>query len=111
MSEILSVREVKLPVILYVITADDRGSLRQPGCPGFKAFFKLRQLDLHSRPMKTNNCCSFGPRSNYIIKAMGTAAAWLKLKGEIKISFKCSQRAVKCFLSVYVSDLFSCRLD
>ncbi len=50
MSEILSVREVKLPVILSMITADDRGSLRQPGCPGFIVFFKLQQLELHSAP-------------------------------------------------------------
>lgn len=83
MSEILSVREVKRPVILSVITADDRGSLRQSGCSGFTVFFKLKQLSYILCPMKTNCCSLF-----HINKAVGIAAAWLKLKGKIKISFK-----------------------
>lgn len=37
-SEIVSVREVKLPIILCTITADDRRSLGQSGSMGFMAF-------------------------------------------------------------------------
>ena len=112
MSEILSVREVKLPVILSVITADDRGSLRQSARPGFTVFFKLQQLELRSAPHENQQLLLFLHHAWYnIIKAMGTAAAWLKLKGKIKISFKCSLRTAECFVSVYVTDLFSCRFD
>lgn len=38
MNEILSVREVKRPITLGAITADDRGSLRQSSSTGFTVF-------------------------------------------------------------------------
>lgn len=61
-SEIVSVREVKLPIILCVITADDRRSLGQSGSTGFMAFFKLKQLSYilcpHQLHMKKNSCRS-----------------------------------------------------
>lgn len=38
MNEILSVREVKRPITLRAITADDSGSLRQSSSTGFTVF-------------------------------------------------------------------------
>lgn len=82
------------------------GGLKQSGCSGFTVFFKLKQLSHILHPMETNCCSLF-----HINEAMGTAAAWLELKGTIRILFKRSPQTARWFLSTYIADLLSRRRD
>lgn len=79
-SEILSVREVKLPVNLSVIAAD----LSCSACPGFTVSLSCSSLSYIQRPMKTSNCCSFSATLELHYQSHGNCCRMVEAKRKDK---------------------------